>query len=385
MTSLTSNAAPRRPGKGTKLALLAVALLACALWAGVAIYHRMSHVSAQDARVMANQVTVSSRLAGWVTDFTVIEGDHLDKGAIVAKLYSQPDEQELETRQAGVAVMQARVDYQQQRLEVAERQLEGGKSLTHQELSASQAAMQAAQARLVQARKDFQRSDALLAKHSVSQQQRDEDYYAYQAAQAEYHHAQQEVAVSQALADNAEVGFINGSQMPLPNPSVQHSQLRVARQALSEARARLEQTKQHIADLQVPSPVSGVVNKTFIDQGEYVSPGQPILMMHDPAKLWVEANIKETDISELRVDQPVAIAVDAFPDQTFSGHITTIGRAATSQFALLPDPNPSGNFTKITQRLPVRIAFDEGPIDLIGPGMMVNVEIDVSGAGPRHG
>ncbi|MBZ9559647.1 MULTISPECIES: HlyD family secretion protein [unclassified Modicisalibacter] len=379
MTSPTSNAVSRRPGKGTKLTLLALVLLACLIWAGFAIYHRMTHVSAQDARVMADQVTVSSRLAGWVTDFSITEGDHLDKGAVVAKLYSRPDEQELETLEAGVAAMQARVDYQRQRLEIAERQLAGGKTLTRQELSASKAAMQAAQARLVQARKDFQRSDALLAKHSVSQQQRDADYYAYQAAQAEYHQAKQEVAVSQAQADNAEVGFINGSQMPLPNPAVQRSQLQVARQELAQARARLEQEKQRIADLQVPSPVGGVVNKTLIDQGEYVSAGQPILMMHDPDKLWVEAKIKETDIAELRVGQPVDITVDAYPDRAFHGHVTVIGRAATSQFALLPDPNPSGNFTKITQRIPVRIALDDGPDDLIGPGMMVEVDIDVSG------
>uniref|UniRef100_UPI0013A67FE9 HlyD family secretion protein n=1 Tax=Salinicola peritrichatus TaxID=1267424 RepID=UPI0013A67FE9 len=91
-----------------------------------------------------------------------------------------------------------------------------------------------------------------------------------------------------------------------------------------------------------------------------------------------EASIKEAEIGELRVGQPVAITVDAFPDQSFSGHVAVIGRAATSQFALLPDPNPSGNFTKITQRIPVRIRFDDGPIDLIGPGMMVEVDIDVS-------
>lgn len=385
MTSSTST--PRRPTGRTafKLALLVAVVALCLVWGGMAILHRLSHVSAQDARVMANQVTVSSRLSGWVTDFSILEGDRLERGDTVAKLYSEPDEQKLATLQASVEAMQARLDHQEARLALANRQFQGGLNIANQQLAASKAAEQAAQARLEQARSDYSRSDELLKQHSVSQQQRDRDYYTLEAAQAEAHQASQEVAVNQAQADNAHLGFLNGVQAPLPNPEVLRFQRDVARKELAQAKAKLNQERLRIADLQVPSPSAGVVNKTLIDQGEYVGAGQPILMMHDPDKLWVEARIKETDISELRLDQPVAIAVDAFPDETFSGHITNIGRAATSQFALLPDPNPSGNFTKITQRLPVRIAFDKGPIDLIGPGMMVNVDIDVSGAGPRHG
>lgn len=172
--------------------------------------------------------------------------------------------------------------------------------------------------------------------------------------------------------------------MPLPNPDVSRAQLAVATQELAQARSRLAQQQLRLDDLSVPSPIDGVVDKTLVDEGEFVAAGQPILMMHDPDALWVEANIKETDIGELRVGQPVDITVDAFPDDAFHGHVTVIGRAATSQFALLPDPNPSGNFTKITQRLPVRIALDDGPIERIGPGMMVEVDIDVSDRKRRH-
>ncbi|ALM54325.1 HlyD family secretion protein [Halomonas huangheensis] len=385
MTSPSSQAASRRLPSTLRLVLMTLLVLACLVWAGLAIHHRLTHVSAQDARVMADQVTVSSRLSGWVTDFSIIEGENLAKDDVVAQLYSQPDERELETLQAGVAAMQAQVDYQNSRLELAQAQLDGGVNITHQQLEASRAAMDAANARLEQARKDYERSNSLLANHSVSQQQRDEDYYVLQSAEAEFHQATQEVAVSQAQADNAQVGFIGGSQMPLPNPDVIRAELAVASQELAQARSRLAQQQLRLDDLQVPSPISGVVDKTLIDEGEYISAGQPILMMHDPDGLWVEANIKETDVGELRLGQTVDITVDAFPDGDFHGHVAVIGRAATSQFALLPDPNPSGNFTKITQRIPVRIELDDGPIDLIGPGMMVEVDIDATADGPRHG
>ncbi|GAA5174340.1 MULTISPECIES: HlyD family secretion protein [Halomonadaceae] len=385
MTSSSTNPLRRFTTKAKyQLAGLAIVLILVLLWGAQAIYYGLSHVSAQDARVMASQVTVSSRLSGWVTGFSITEGDRLAKGDTVARLYSEPDAQELAMRKASVAAMQARRDYEQARLELAEKQFQGGLNIAAQQLESFKAAEAAAKARLVQARKDYQRSDALLDKRSISQQQRDENYYAYLAAQAEYRQAQQQVAVGQAQSDNAHVGFLNGAQMPLPNPSVLRIQLRIADQELAQAQAKLEQEKLRIADLQVPSPIDGVVNKTLIDEGEYVSAGQPILMMHDPDKLWVEANIKETDIGELRVGQPVAISVDAYPDATFAGHVSVIGRAATSQFALLPNPNPSGNFTKITQRIPVRIALDDGPIELIGPGMMVEANIDVSDAKPRQ-
>lgn len=384
MTADSARPAKRRLPRSGKLLILAILVVLCLIWIGLAIAHRLSHVSAQDARVMADQVTVSSRLGGWVTTFELTEGDTLHRGDAVAQLYGEPDQRRLEALTANVATQQARLDYEKARLSMAEKQLKGGMNLTHRQLEASKAAEKAAQARLTEAKRDFQRSDQLYQKHSVSEQRRDQDYYAYQAALAEYAQAQQEVQVSQALFDNAQVGFINGSQMPLPNPDVMRQQVRIAHQELAEAEAKLEQEQLRIDDLEIDSPVDGIVNKTLIDQGEYVSAGQPILMMHDPSKLWVEANIKETDIGALRTGQPVAITVDAFPDQTFTGHVAVIGRAATSQFALLPDPNPSGNFTKITQRIPVRIRFDDGPIELIGPGMMVEVDIDISGDGSRR-
>ncbi len=115
----------------------------------------------------------------------------------------------------------------------------------------------------------------------------------------------------------------------------------------------------------------------FVDVGEYVTPGQRLVLVHDPKRVWVEANIKETNIRSLSVGQSVDIKVDAYPGEEFKGTVQIVGSAATSQFALLPSPNPSGNFTKITQRLPIRIAIDN-PEEKLRPGMMVEVKIPKS-------
>jgi membrane fusion protein (multidrug efflux system) len=113
---------------------------------------------------------------------------------------------------------------------------------------------------------------------------------------------------------------------------------------------------------------------TFARKGEHVSPGQRIVMFHDPHEIWVEANVRETDIGALKPGMKAEIRVDAYPGKVYGGEVFRIGQAATNKFALLPDPNPSGNFTKITQRLPVRIMLTEKD-PALRPGMMVEVDI----------
>jgi membrane fusion protein (multidrug efflux system) len=100
--------------------------------------------------------------------------------------------------------------------------------------------------------------------------------------------------------------------------------------------------------------------------------------VHNPRKIWVDANVKETDVRHLKLGSPAKISIDAYPDEVFSGTITRIGNAATSQFALLPTPNPSGNFTKIAQRLTIRVDLEKAS-DLLRPGMMVEVNIGIDG------
>jgi membrane fusion protein (multidrug efflux system) len=150
--------------------------------------------------------------------------------------------------------------------------------------------------------------------------------------------------------------------------------------ALSHQEANLEaQLSQQLVDVEdrtIRSPVPAVIDRTFVLPGEYVAAGQRILLLHNPAEVWVEANIKETQVGRLKLGQTVRVSVDAYPSETFEGRVGRIGSATTARFALLPTPNPSGNFTKITQRVPVKIDMVRMPKPLT-PGMMVEVEIDV--------
>jgi membrane fusion protein (multidrug efflux system) len=143
-----------------------------------------------------------------------------------------------------------------------------------------------------------------------------------------------------------------------------------------ETEARIERARLDIAERTVASPIDGVVSRTFVSAGEFVSAGQRIALLHDPDAIWIEARFRETDIRRLSVGQTVHVTVDAYPDEEFDAKIERIGHAATSEFALLPTPNPTGNFTKVTQRLPVRIAVSQRD-GRLRPGMMVEVYVDL--------
>lgn len=364
------------PWRLGRLLLLLLVIAGCVWWFGSWFYYRQTHVIEDNANVATQLVTVSSRLPGVIAEFAVAEGDRLQAGDIIARLYSLPEQVELEKRQSRVARMEARMAFEAQQIRLAETQLGGGVELSEGELASALAALTVAETDLEDAQRTWQRSQRLFESGTVPGQERDRDYYAWLAAQARAEQARQQVAVRRTALANARLGVASG-QMTLPTPDLLRAQRDVTRQELEEARADLRQQQQLLDDMVVRSPGEGVVNRTFVEAGEYLSAGQPILMMHDERDLWIEAKVRETRIRKLTQGQPVRIRVDAYPNVRFSGRVAVIGRAATSQFALLPNPNPSGNFTKVTQRLPVRITLEDGPLELLGPGMMVTVMIDI--------
>jgi membrane fusion protein (multidrug efflux system) len=176
--------------------------------------------------------------------------------------------------------------------------------------------------------------------------------------------AQASASVMEAQADRQRMDVLQG---------------RLASLRFDEERLATQHERQQLdlADRIIKAPSKGTVDRTFVDPGEYVARGQRLLLMHNSDVVWVEANIKETDIRDVKLGAKANIVIDAYPDLKVVGEVVRIGSAATNQFALLPSPNPSGSFTKITQRLPVKIAIPQTD-GLLRPGMMVEVEIAIT-------
>ena len=155
---------------------------------------------------------------------------------------------------------------------------------------------------------------------------------------------------------------------------------RIAGAQTQTAAAQLGIVQTQLENTALPSPMSGVVSKRWVLPGDVVQPGQAIFSIYDLKNIWVTANLEETRIGVLHVGDPVSIKVDAYPHEAFTGEVIQIGSNTAAQFSLIPPNNASGNFTKITQRVPVKISIDfpagSNPVRLL-PGMSVYIKVKV--------
>jgi membrane fusion protein, multidrug efflux system len=354
-------------GRGKLWAIVAAAILLAA-WGVHWVYERFHHVYLDDARIDGEVVTISSRVSGWITELPVIEGDMVKKGQLLAKV----DDRDM-VLQRDVLVARLKAMENQggvvlaQSGQVDQETLGKYESETNR-LKAAEAEVASQSVQLKQARDDFQRAKELADAKWLSPQ-------AMERARSTYHQTEENLRKAQSdyAAARGTLSAAGGSRRQL---QVLDRQRTVLGHQVEEIRAEIRRRDVDIADRTIASPADGRVVMTFVRQGEHVNPGQRILMFHDPQQIWVEANVKETDVRLLKPGMKTEVRVDAYPGRIFAGEVFRIGQTATSKFALLPDPNPSGNFTKITQRLPVRILLAEKD-PALRPGMMVEVTIAV--------
>ena len=235
-------------------------------------------------------------------------------------------------------------------------------------LAAAKADQASAGAALVNAKASFDRVTQLRDSQVAAAQ-------TYDQAQATFIQAQQQELHAEASVQTAEANVAEATAEHAPI-AVLERQIEGLDAQRTAKQAERSQSLVDLAQRQIRTAFPGVIDATFIRPGEFASPGQRLLIYHDPRVVWIDANVKETDIRNVRIGAPASVTVDAYPGEVFQGHVASVGDATSSQFALLPSPNPSGNFTKVTQRLPIKIAVEQRN-GLLRPGMMVEASIDV--------
>jgi len=369
----TPETLPRLPparsrGRALRLGLLVVAVAALSVYGSRWVAARWSQVSIDDARIAANLVTVSSEVSGRVLAVDVIAGERVETGERLVAL--DPEQAELVVAGTGarIAALDAQVEQLRAQIDMTRAQVDSRLAAARAQIAAAEANHAAKVAELRNAQSRFDRIAALAERKIVTPQEAEDAQAALDTAR------QQELATAAAVAAaraNLEVVRSDAGQIAVLDRQI-------AKLAAEKAGLEAERAQRQI-DLRnrtISAAFAGVVDATFVDQGEYVTPGTRLLVYHRPDQVWVDANVKETDIRRIGLGAPAAITVDAYPGREFRGRVERIGGAATSQLALLPSPNPSGNFTKVTQRVPIRIAIDGAGQDL-APGMMVVVRVDV--------
>ncbi len=362
--------ARRRAFRIMRIALVAAMLVGVAVWAADWIRTAFLYVHETDARIVSEMVSVSSRVSGWIVEMPATSGLKVGKGDMLARIDGRDAAlrlAEFGSERDAVAAERGRIEAE---IAMVDQSTESRRESAQAKFAAAEALVQSLQAEAAFAKGEFDRAGKLAKRGVVSARQLDRQRTTYLRAEQNLLRAQADAATASAAVAEAEAG---------------RQQLEVLRRELvrldhraAALKARTERQSLDVADRTVASPLNGVVSRTFVAPGQYVIPGQRIALLHDPNDIWVEANIRETEVRRLSVGQKVRIEIDAYPDRVFEGHVTRIGHATTSEFSLLPSSNPSGNFTKITQRLPVRVAVTQVE-GLLRPGMMVEVFVDVDG------
>ena len=352
-------ATPGATGKPRRVKIILLLVLLCgAAFAGRMWWHGHHFEETDNAYLAGHVSTISSRVPGVVTDVLVSENQIVQKGDVLAKL----DHADQRVRVAQIKAQRAQVDAQAKQGEAQIRQAKA-------EALAAGAQLLRAQSQLKRASADADRFSSLYNSQmkAISKSELDAAIATRDSAAADV----------KALAEN-----VQAAQSRIAVSEHAHSALLAQQNVLA---TQLDDASLQLSYHTIVAPVSGRIGRKSLEVGIRVQSGQQLLSIVQDGG-WVTANFKETQIAPLFRGQKVTIRIDAFPDRDFIGHVESFSPASGAQFSLMPPDNATGNFTKIVQRVPVKIVFD--PNDLtalegrVTPGMSAFVEIDLRQSRP---
>lgn len=334
---------------------------------------RGAYVSTSDARIAAEMIAVSTDISGRITSVQVKEGDRVSAGDI---LYTIDD------REAVFTLVQLEAEATRLRAEMAREETRAGlaTSKAGSEVAARRAgtvsavaSVEAARSNLEIAQRDYDRTKDLFDRGLMPQSNLDQAKNVLDTRAQALRRAQAE---QETAAADHRTASIAGQEVRLID-----YELTVLGAALDQAEARVEAQKVVVEQHTIRSPINGVVDELFFDNGEHSLRGYRMALLHDPDAMWVSANIKETDIRHVRPSASVQVRADSDPSHVINGRVTRVHDATIGEAAMMPNPNANGVFTKITQRIRVRIDLDPTQVEL-RPGTMVRVRIRKAG-GPE--
>ncbi|MFQ5850597.1 MAG: HlyD family secretion protein [Candidatus Binatia bacterium] len=347
--------------------LSSLVLVAMVAFLGTWWWKSLGYVSTDDARIKAEIVSISAEIAGRIESLTKDEGDVVVAGEVMARLDNR--EILIQIQQA-----QAEVDRARSRLLQVQRQVDLHLEKQKGEMVQAEAALRGyrynlenARVHAEQAREDWERDKELSKRKLISAQKLARAETELRQAEARVSALQEKIKEGEATL---ELIKIRGREVVIKRADLQ------ARQAeVRKAKASLADLKHKLTLTMIQSPIRGVIVKKNAHRGEFVEAGQPIFMVVDAARYWVEANVEETKIRFVKPGSKVLIRVDSYPGRNFAGKVTEIGGATISEFSLFSPQKLTGVFIKSTQRLPVKIAV-ENTDGLLKVGMLAVVWIE---------
>jgi membrane fusion protein (multidrug efflux system) len=304
------------------------------------------YVSTDNAYVQQDKVTIVPEIEGRIVEIGGVENEHVEKGHLLFRL---------DDAQYQVAVQQAEAEVASARLDVERLKAAYAKALSDQEAAAES---------LRFAQETFDRPDALQTRGVVAQSGLDQARMNRQTAEAGTRGAEQAVlGAKAALAGDPAI------------PTDQHPAVMQALAKAAKAKLDLEHTR-------VTAPADGVISQTDrLQVGEYVTSDSGVMSMVETDRSWIEANFKETELTYMRAGQSVSVDIDTYPGDEFGGTVESVGAGTGAEFSLLPAQNATGNWVKVVQRIPVRIAITaKGNVPELRAGMSAHITVDTGHA-----
>jgi membrane fusion protein (multidrug efflux system) len=421
------------------LVIGAIVVIVALIWGIRYLAYASTHQTTDDARVDADTVTISSKIQERVAQVLVDTDQPVRKGQIIVRLDDTDERAALQQAQAGLQAQRASARAAQENVSLtaatvaaqatqgaggvaaarssvqnasaqaqsAQQQAEAARSAIGQaeaQLRVAQSQVPAARAGLQRANLDLGRYVALVRTGDIASQQLDAQRAAQAQAQSQYQAALDNVASAQTGVAQAQARYtaaLSSANAATAGIGAQQGQLQTAQGRLTESDspfrvsttqaqadaafaqsgtllAQVKAAQNRLDDTVLRSPIDGFVGAKNVAIGAAVAPGQSLMTLVPSHGIYITANYKETQLGKVRVGQPVDVKVDAYKGVDFHGHVAAIAPASQNTFSLVPAQNATGNFVKVTQRLPVRVIIDNPPGAYpLRVGMSVETAINV--------
>ena len=328
--------------------VLVLLLCVAAFFGFKKINYEMHHETTDNAQVEARLVPILPRVAGYIKTLNVEDYSTVQKDSLLAEIDDSELQLQLIEMEADLA--QAQTDIENARASVINAQ---------SSVESAKANLEVVQARRDKAQKDYQRDQNLLNDAAITQKQADDSKANYDVNNKQYDATKNDINVAQ-----TRVGVLQ-------------AQLKKAEAQIAVKKARIDQQKLKLSYTKIYATSSGKIGKRNIDEGQFVQAGAPLFTIVNDGDFWVVANFKETQIEHIKMGDEVRVKLDAYPDVDIKGKVVSFSDATGAKFSLLPPDNATGNFVKVTQRIPVKIELENAAQykDKLRAGMSVEASI----------
>ncbi|MGF7215735.1 membrane fusion protein (multidrug efflux system) [Spirosoma lacussanchae] len=320
--------------------ILFFALLIGGYFAYKAYVHGRQYESTDNAQIEGNSAPVLARVAGYVQAVNVADYANVKKGQLLVTI--DPQEYDVALAQAEADYQQSLADLQNARADLQNAQANARNVAQNARVAQSNAAVQ--ESRRSKAQRDLQRDQNLYKEQSLTRKQLEDSQNNVEVQSRQYEANVEQINLARTSQGVAQAGIAKAQ-----------ANIQKIEAVLKVKQAAIDNAKLRVGYARLTAPIDGKIGRKNVVAGQYVQPGQNLFTIVADSTFWVVANFKETQLEKMKIGQAVDVKLDAYPNLDIKGRVASLSDATGARFALLPPDNASGNFVKITQRVPVKI------------------------------